>query len=262
MERTQTILAGVVVGIVIIATTIAQGFYSERWIDHNSSEELIQMSKNLEYVPMRFGDWLGTEIETTPEMKQQYDIAKVNGYRNISYQHILSGKVVQVSLVCGHYQTIGIHTPDKCMIGAGFRELEGESERGEMVETPRGTMRVRTAQFVKNHSTGVINQRMLWTFSHNGEWEASELGRASLAGQPGWFKLYVTTVAAGNNVQDTSESRGFLERLHSPPERRAVPQIGDPGGRGEVRVVALGNPPSFGSGALSPSGDFVRGGVY
>jgi hypothetical protein len=121
--------------------------------------------------------------------------------------------VVQISLVCGHHQTIGIHTPDKCMIGAGFRVLDGESERAEMVDTPRGTMRVRTAQFIKDHATGVINQRMMWTFSHNGEWEASELGRASLAGQPGWFKLYVTTVAAGNNVQDTSESRGFLEQF-------------------------------------------------
>jgi hypothetical protein len=97
------------------------------------------------------------------------------------------------------------------MIGAGFRVLDGESERGEVIETPKGAMRVRTAQFIKDHPTGTINQRMLWTFSHSGEWEASELGRASLAGQAGWFKLYVTTAAAGNNVLDTSESKGFLE---------------------------------------------------
>ena len=210
MERTQTILAGVVVGVVIIVTTIAQGYYSERWSDHAKSEYLERMSANLKHVPMRFGDWMGTEIATTPEMEQQYAAAKVNGYKNISYQHILSGKVVQVSLVCGHYQTIGVHTPDKCMIGAGFRELEGESERGEVFETPKGTMRVRTAQFVKDLPTGTINQRMLWTFSYNGEWEASELGRASLAGQAGWFKLYVTTAAAGKDVLDTSESKGFL----------------------------------------------------
>ena len=219
MERTQTIFAGVVAGVVIVLATIAQGYYSERWSDHSDSEDLKRMSANLKRIPMRFGDWMGTEIESTPEMEQQYKVAKVNGYRNISYQHILSGKVVQVSLVCGHYQTIGIHTPDKCMIGAGFRVLDGESERGEDIDTPKGAMRVRTAQFIKDHATGTVNQRMLWTFSHNGEWEASELGRASLAGHSGWFKLYVTTAAAGNNVLDTSDSKEFLKAF--------VPRLND-----------------------------------
>jgi hypothetical protein len=210
MQHTQTILASIVLGIVIIVTTLAQGYHSERWHDHSDSPELKQMAKNLEQVPMRFGDWIGTDIETTPEMKVQYEVAKVNGFRNISYQNVLSGKVVQISLVSGHHSTIGIHTPDKCMIGAGFRVLEGESERGQVFNTPVGEARVRTAQFVKDTPTATINQRMLWTFSHDGEWQASELGRASLTGSLGWFKLYVTTAATGKNVLDASESQGFL----------------------------------------------------
>jgi hypothetical protein len=196
-----------------VVCTVVQGIHTERWTDLTDSEELHAMAKRLEDTPLFFGEWQGTEQKADDDLLKQYERAKVNGWFNARFENVRTGKIVFVSLVVGHRRHVAIHTPDQCMVGAGFQKLE--EERPESVVLPTGgEARVLTSQFLKVDPNVTQNQRILWCWSSDGKWIAPQMGRVELTGSPHWYKLYVTTVLPGQQrTSDISDSKEFLRQF-------------------------------------------------
>jgi len=229
----QTVIPVAVVLVGIAVGTYFQGVESERWEKRNDTELLITMTSRLKNTPLEVGEWRGEVINVTKEMEQQYERAHVSGHIDIKYEHTRTGKIVQISLVCAPSREIGIHTPNKCYVGAGYKMKSKYTQKN--VSWDGGVAEVTAAAFYKETDAGMDNQQLVWCWGSEGkegkgEWIAQGgvyLGRIKLAFSPAWYKLYVTTVIPNNvRVTDVKENidfmREFMPALNAvlfPPEK-------------------------------------------
>jgi hypothetical protein len=189
---------------VLGATTYYQGMATERWSNHNDSEELTAMAEKMKDVPLLFGEWEGRIIPDTDESLEGYKKAKVKAHVDVDFRHTRTGDVMRVTLVCGHRNHVARHTPDQCMIGAGFDRVD--ENMTFKASTDVGMVNGRTQQFMKRGEDGVVNQRMIWTWSRDGRWVGPQAdNRVSFSSHPAWYKLYVTMPVSGSRTKASDE---------------------------------------------------------
>jgi len=208
MNNVAYTFAIVVAVAAIAAGTYFQGIETERWEPLNETEELKAMAARLEHIPLEFGEWKGEIEPDTPELLEQYEIAGVAGHTNIRYEHSRTGKSVRVSLVCGHRRHVAIHTPDQCMVGAGFTMLERPTKKFVKTDASKDAAEFQMAHFCMEKDMMTINQRIMWCWSNSGTWIGPDT-RFPLAEHRYWFKLYVTTTDQG--AQDSRDAKGSEE---------------------------------------------------
>jgi hypothetical protein len=211
MKNIHLIAACALTLIVVGASTYYQGMATERWSNHNDSEELNAMAERIVKIPLEFGQWEGRIIEDTPESLAGYRKARVKAHVDVEYREIGSNQVMRVTLVCGHRNHVARHTPDQCMVGAGFEKVDENMTFDQFTDI--GIVQGRTMQFMKRGEEGVQNQRMIWTWSRDGRWIGPAAdNRVVFSAHPAWYKLYITMPLAGSKTRsEVDEMKPFVK---------------------------------------------------
>ena len=204
----------------IIGGTMAHGWYTERFSKTVSdTDKLRDMANRLPDIKLSFGNWEGEDVADTKDSLRQFEKAKVSGHLNREYTDKKTHKTVRISLVSSARQHAVKHTPEKCYVGAGFKMLQAASH--QVVETDVGTAEFLTSQFRKEAE----GQRILWAFSHDGNWTAPSSAYLGLLGSNNWYKLYVTTTDSRNDPsKDLEFSKAFIREFLPEVNRALFPQ--------------------------------------
>ncbi len=215
MKNMQIVIPVAVVLVGIVVGTLAQGQQTERWKTLDKSAMLIAMTEHIENTPIEVGEWKGEVIKVTNAMEQQYERAHAVGHIEIRFRHTRTNKTVQVSLVCGPRRHIGVHTPDKCYVAAGFK-MHGNPKQAHVIWNG-GKATTLGTEFVKESTSGLERLKIVWCWGATGEWIApsfSILSRMGLGSSPAWYKLYVSTpVPANARAADIKENKVFMREF-------------------------------------------------
>ena len=229
-----------VVGAVLLvfATTLVQGLWTDRWTGRQVGGELELAAKLLEArFPKTFGDWeYERELESSPAELQR---AGAVGHVSRLYRNKRTKARISAFVVCARPHDASGHTPDRCYPGAGF--TIGEAEHRETIPLEGGgAAETFTGTFVKaDHAL-----RVFWTYgvledsppaASDGaaaarRWIAPGIARIALNGQPSVYKLYaIADQTRLTSAQAMVECKDFLAKLLPAlnesfmPERPAAP---------------------------------------
>jgi hypothetical protein len=188
--------------VLVLATAVAQGIWTERWTVSHDLETAVARLKG---IPMAFGDWKGRPVSLD---ERQLQVAEVAGYMARNFENQRDGERVTVLLVCGRAGPIAIHTPDVCYDGAGYTH-DGVPAKREIPIGPGGVRaEFDTAEFRKD---GPI-PRVLdidWSWYAGGVWSAPTNPRLQFGHMRALYKLYV--------IHEASPS--------DKPRREAIPLV-------------------------------------
>lgn len=192
----------------VVAVTVVQGLWTDRWGGRDVNKTLEQDAKLLESLfPERFGDWeFEKELESDPAQLKR---AGAVGHVSRLYRNVRTKGRVSAFVVCATPHDASGHTPDRCYPGAGF-EI-GESEHRQTVTLDDGRKaETFTGTFRKQGQT----LRVFWTYGGDGQWVAPQIARIELAGRDSVFKLYaIIDETRIKGVQSMQECVDFLGTL-------------------------------------------------
>lgn len=217
-SRTSVVVGAVVL---VLAVTVVQGLWTDRWTGRQVGAELDQAAKLLESrFPKTFGDW---EYERDLESSQaELQRAGAVGHVSRLYRNKRTKARISAFVVCARPHDASGHTPDRCYPGAGFTIGEPEHrqtislEGGGVAETFTGT-------FVKAGQT----LRVFWTYGvpdkapaaagpvdPSRRWIAPGIARIALNGEPSVYKLYaIADQTRLSSSQAMVECQDFIGRL-------------------------------------------------
>ena len=205
MNRYLPIAAAVVL---IAFTAIVQGIWTERW---GEFPELELYASRLKDVPMQIGDWIGEEVPETETSRRILDYAGAVGSLARNYRNDRNEQV-QVFIVCGRFDDVFAHTPDRCYPAAGF-ESGGDTTQ-HSVEIGTEVAEFKTATYLKADPGGNQNLRIYWSFCANGPWIAPEQHRWEFAGARALYKLYVVVPSTSGEIPvDRNAAIDFIHLL-------------------------------------------------
>jgi hypothetical protein len=166
----------------VSASGLVYGLWTARW---QKSDELVQALARVPEVPHTLAGWKGHDLDVDTEAFHQ---ARAEAYWMRRYEK--NGEAISVILMCGRAGPLAVHTPDVCYRGAGY-EMVGRVEP-LTVDVPGGASAAFwTARFQKERPGETGQLRLLWSWSHDGTWQAPTWPRLTFAGAPFLYKLYV-----------------------------------------------------------------------
>jgi len=193
------VLPTVLGAVLILLTTMVQGFLTDRWRP-STSEQLKAFADALQNVPIRIGDW---EVQEITEMDpREREAAGAVGDLSRTYRNPHTQEVVSVYMICGPSRAVAVHTPDACYVSSGFR-IE---DKIQPYDIPFGNTKgeFRTATFLKEDPTGSQLLRVFWAWNATGQWEAPEWPRLKYGGRTPLNKVYfIARSAPGESVADS-----------------------------------------------------------
>jgi hypothetical protein len=178
----QKILVILSAGIVLIASGVVHGVWTDRWSEQT---DLVETADRLERLPMTIGAWHGTTVEM--EKDPNTGLAGMVARR---YVHAKTGKAVTLFLACGRAGAVCTHTPDVCYAGSGF-EVEKPMRFALPSTTAQAPPEFWTARFVRERATGRTNLRIFWSWHDAQTWKVADNPRLSFAGEKILYKLYL-----------------------------------------------------------------------
>ena len=179
MQRILVILSA---GIVLIASGVVHGVWTDRW---SEQADLVETAQRLEKLPMMIGAWHGTAVEM--EKDPNTGLAGMVARR---YVHAKTGKAVTLFLACGRAGAVCTHTPEVCYAGSGF-EVEKPTRFTLPSTTAQAPSEFWTARFVRERATGRTNLRIFWSWHDAQSWKVADNPRLSFAGEKVLYKLYL-----------------------------------------------------------------------
>lgn len=205
----------------VIAVTVLQGLWTERWKDRSVSKELAAAAEVLEAAfPEKFGDWVyERDLESDPK---ELERAGAIGHISRLYRNSRTKARVSAFVVCARPHDASGHTPDRCYPGAGF-EI-GEAEHRQKFNLPDGReVETFTGTFKKTGTT----LRIFWTYGIRDEasiekeevgaartWIAPQIARIALVGEPAVYKLYaIVDETRLTGSQAMVEAEDFISSL-------------------------------------------------
>jgi hypothetical protein len=207
--------------LLVVGTTIVQGWWTDRWTNRNVAEELRQSAALLEErFPKEFGGW--EFVQELPTDMSQLERAGAVGHVSRLYRDTETNVKVSAFVVCATPHDASGHTPDRCYPGAGFEIAEAEHRQsltlsdGRKAEAFTGTFR-KTGQTL----------RVYWTYGGDGAWIAPQIARIELAGRGAVYKLYAI-------IDETSMKDGQAQAICTDFLAAALPEID--------RLVGFQNP--------------------
>lgn len=198
-----------VAGILVIASSIVQGVWTNRFGARSDSEIVKEFADRLELVPKVIGKW---EAVDHPMNAQEQEVAGIVGYVSREYRNIDTNQSVTVMLVCGNFRNIAKHEPTQCYVAAGFTQ-EKETEGYSKKTSDTTTANFNTTVFKREEQKELQRMRIFWSWNYNGEWVAPSYARWSLRGLPALYKLYViSNVRPGEDIEQ-SDALKFIEEF-------------------------------------------------
>jgi hypothetical protein len=178
----QRILVIASAAIVLIASGVVHGVWTDRWSDQG---DLAESAQRLERLPIAIGEWHGTPVEM--ESDANSGLAGMIARR---YVHAKTGKAVTILLACGRPGPVCTHTPDVCYAGSGY-EVEKPKRFALASVTAQAPPEFWTARFVKERAAGKTNLRIFWSWHGAQSWQVADNPRLSFAGEKVLYKLYL-----------------------------------------------------------------------
>jgi hypothetical protein len=187
----------------LIGLTVAEARLSGRFQGSSMTEQ--QFTELLKHVPMKIGDWEGTDEAVEEQVKRT---AGAKGYVSRTYKNAITGETVSIWLIVGHSKDIVRHTPDVCYVSSGFTKRAPENSLQSFVFDGKDMGNFYTNTFVKEDTTGRQLIRVFWSWykpNEEGtvEWKAPDFVRLEFGNAPSLFKLYFTS--AMRDYRETTE---------------------------------------------------------
>lgn len=174
----QRILVIVSAAVVLIASGVVHGIWTDRWSD---GLDLAANARQLDQLPMTISAWHGSPIEMEKDAK-----TGLTGMIARRYVHAETGKAVTLFLACGRPGPVCTHTPDVCYAGSGYKVDEPKR-----FKLPASTAEFWTSRFVKERAAGRSHLRIFWSWHGADAWKVAENPRLSFAGEKVLYKLYL-----------------------------------------------------------------------
>jgi hypothetical protein len=192
----------------LILTGIVHGTWTERWASSADTETAKQRLAN---VPLRIGEWEGTDIEVGEP------VPGVAGSMQRTYFNRRLGATVVIALVNGRPGPVSTHTPEACYGAAGYQVGERRPVRLDMDGT---AAQFWTAVASKKTVTEATNLRLYWAWNGGEGWTASSDARMEFPRfhYPVLHKLYVLrdlsrTGEVGDSAKADEACEAFLRAL-------------------------------------------------
>ena len=196
--RNSLVIAVASAAIILLSATI-HGKLTDRW---GLASELQTAANRLDQLPNQLGDWSSEPVVLD---KNSLEVANVAGYLCRRFVHKYSREEVTLLVVCGRPGQAAAHPPEVCYAASGYevgakrtRDLAAFGSAWEADFTRTG-----------NGNDGL---RIVWAWSDDGIWSASNSPRVQFARSGYLYKMYIirrmTTPAA-----DTTALATFLELI-------------------------------------------------
>jgi hypothetical protein len=194
----------VVAAAILVATGVAHGLRTERWVP---ATEITEGARRLENVPLQSGEWAGKPVEIDA---RQLRIAQVAGHFACRYTHKPTGRDVTVLIVSGRPGAIGAHSPDVCYTGAGFR-LSPDQTTAPLKGLSRPAQF--SHAFASKGEPQPSHLSIWWAWSADGaSWEVPTSPRARFWRSPNLYKIYFIRQVGSSTTPDDL-TRSLMEEL-------------------------------------------------
>jgi hypothetical protein len=202
MSRYAPAILGV---LVIVGLTIPQIVMTDRFAESNVIAE--EQAKLLANVPMKFGDWVGEDLQVTSVVRQ---VAGAVGALSRVYRNKRTGDEVNLWLIVGHARPICGHTPNICYPSSGFIQRASENSLHPFTFPGQPEAPFWTNTFTKEDLTGRQFVRVFWAWynpldedAQHGKvrWQAVKNPRWQFGNTRALFKMYFT-----NQMRDPRET--------------------------------------------------------
>ncbi len=199
-------------GLLVVATYL-QGMWTQRW-STAPEEEMLQLAARYEQIPLEIAGWSGEDLPSS-----ERELERAGGKACISRQYTDSetGEMISVFLILGYSRDVAVHTPDACYVGRGFEMERRPTISRITLGTTTATMK--TSTFLKEQDETRIHQRIFWSWTSDGNWEAPQSPRWRYGGRTILNKLYLIANVPLSQQQSVQESPAhrfgelFLERV-------------------------------------------------
>ena len=224
--------------VLIVAVTVVEGIFSERWHTRPHSQEEQVFAERLKKIPTAFDEWTSVDEPLNPE--ELIGARAAGSYSRCFTSRIDPTKIVKVLIIVGNPVDITRHTPEKCYIASGF---EGETDNEVFnIDYDKTFAECYTNKFRKGElGEAVQHLRIFWTFSGDGEWVAKS--KTQLISYPAICKIYAITEVRPNSEgrADESAAVGFLHRFIPSVNAILFPPESKSGTTSDTDTVATGD---------------------
>ena len=180
-------------------------------------------------VPAKIGDWEGQDSSIDD---RSLNMAEIDGYLLRRYRD-RQGVGVTVMLVRGQPGPISVHTPEVCYGGSGYEQA------APLRKTPLDTgssahpAEFWVADMTKKGAVADETLQILYAWSTDGTWWASESPRLEFARYPKLFKLYFVhelSAAPGSEQAGKDDATPRFARQFLPELQKVLWPAPGPGG--------------------------------
>ena len=197
-QRLRWLLIGAGI-LLVLATAIVQGFWSDRWTD--AAADSLHFKRRIDSLPLTLGDWEGKDLEADP---REIRASGAVGHLSRVYRNRVTGEQVSLFLICGHMRDVSVHTPDRCYPAAGFDQLSAPERF--TIGTSAGPVETFTTTFRQEAAEGIVTQRVFWTWGLDDKWEAPENPRVYYGGVRALYKMYLISSVPPGVQQEAEDS--------------------------------------------------------
>ena len=212
MTLTRTWICLAVIAVITLTANVVMSKYQADLM--KNAAEYADLMAN---IPEEFGEWKRTNASELPDYALEQ--LKVSDAKNWSYVNTRTNEKVNVSFLVGPTGRLGVHTPEVCMDGAGFRVdkkrlRESFSENDSSTrETPDGTSDDQDTFWRVVIANKVATEYKIVSYYALGtgkRWWAKDNPRYELQKYPFILKMQVETVAQ-SDPEIYNAARDFLK---------------------------------------------------
>ncbi len=197
-----------VASVLVIASSIVQGYWTNRFGAMSNDEIVQQFSNRLEPIPKVIGKWEAVDHDMNA---QEQEVAGIVGYISREYTNTDTKASVSVMLVCGNFRNIAKHEPTQCYTAAGFTQEKEVDPYSKNVNDDT-TASFNTTVF-KREEPQFERLRIFWSWNYDGQWIAPSNARWALSGKPALYKLYVISHVGHNEDIETGAALKFIKEF-------------------------------------------------
>jgi len=190
----------------VLGAGLVHGEWTDRW---RLTDDLTEMARRLESLPMTIGDWTGTSGQiSAADMRT----AGATGSVLRRYRNVKTGEEASVMMLCGPPGNIVNHTPDICYPSQGYALGEPAVFRTP-ADATSGEAEFLTAIANRSGSAPSV-LRIFWSWNDAKGWRTPNAPFWTFAAAPVLCKLYVVRETGGETVAPENDpAREFLAVL-------------------------------------------------
>ena len=164
------------------------------------------VQSSLDQIPKVIGDWVGED--------RDYDARQMDRTGSFASLHRLyrnkkTSETIAVLLLAGPAQEIGAHDPNRCYVGAGYRPVGVAVKKNAPDAIPNGSCSYWTARF-DTDTFPAASLQVVWAWSRDGLWVASDNARFDFVQEPLLYKLYVSRRLVATDAETIDPTESFL----------------------------------------------------